>query len=61
MEVKSRKGRQSDNQKSFEALVRAKGGYYFLVRSIKDAEESLGFIREQLKSQKGQPFLASSV
>lgn len=35
-EVKSDKGRMTDNQKCFKAQIEANGGYYFMVRSVDD-------------------------
>jgi hypothetical protein len=40
-EVKTSTGRQSPDQKQFQADLEANGGFYFIVRSVKDAEEAL--------------------
>lgn len=46
-EVKSEKGRQSKTQKDFQEALQAKGkGFYFLVRSIKEAEDALKKVKE---------------
>lgn len=39
LEVKTKIGRQSTEQKEFEALVKRHGGKYFVVRSIEDVQE----------------------
>lgn len=41
IELKSSKGRQSKEQKEMEKNIKLNGGFYFLVRSIKDLEEAL--------------------
>lgn len=38
LEVKTKIGRQSPDQKEFEALVKKHGGKYFVVRSIEDVQ-----------------------
>lgn len=38
LEVKTDKGRQSDNQKRFQERVESLGFKYFVVRSIKDVD-----------------------
>lgn len=38
LEVKSKVGRQSPEQKEFEAQVKKHGGKYFVVRSIEDVQ-----------------------
>lgn len=38
LEVKTKVGRQSPEQKEFEALVKKHGGKYFVVRSIEDVQ-----------------------
>lgn len=40
-EVKSPRGVQSESQKEFERVLRASGGYYYLVRSIEELELAL--------------------
>lgn len=40
IELKATKGRQSDNQKSFQRKVEAAGGVYLLVRGIDDLMEA---------------------
>jgi hypothetical protein len=39
LEVKTPKGRQSDNQKDFEKKCKEAGAEYYLVRSIDDVQE----------------------
>ena len=41
LEVKTAKGRISDNQKIFRDTVTAAGGFYYVVRSIDDVETAL--------------------
>lgn len=41
VEVKTAKGRQSKQQKSFERMVRSMGGIYVLARSVEDVVEVL--------------------
>jgi hypothetical protein len=42
IEVKSPTGRQSPEQKAFQAMIEAFGGKYILARSIEDVERELG-------------------
>lgn len=49
MEVKSDKGKQSKEQKSFQQKLQTRAnGYYFIVRSIKDADEALESVRKAI-------------
>lgn len=48
MEVKTQKGRQSPDQKVFQIMVESFGGYYFVIRSVKDAEEALAKVRNDV-------------
>ena len=41
LEVKTAKGRVSENQKLFSDTVTAAGGFYYVVRSIDDVEAAL--------------------
>ena len=41
LEVKTAKGRLSENQKIFRDTVNATGGFYYVVRSIDDVETAL--------------------
>jgi len=41
LEVKTAKGRVSENQKIFSDTVTAAGGFYYVVRSIDDVETAL--------------------
>lgn len=41
LEVKTKKGRISENQKLFSDTVKAAGGFYYVVRSIDDVEDAL--------------------
>ena len=41
LEVKTAKGRISENQKLFSDTVNATGGFYYVVRSIDDVETAL--------------------
>lgn len=47
-EVKTEKGRQSDSQKIFEEKLREAGGFYFIIRSIEDAEKALQALNKEL-------------
>jgi len=38
LEVKTKKGRISDNQKAFQESIEAAGGFYYVVRSIDDVD-----------------------
>ena len=38
LEVKTRKGKLSANQKAFQESIEAAGGYYYVVRSIDDVD-----------------------
>lgn len=49
LEVKSAKGVQSDNQIKFEALLLMNLGFYFVVRSVTDAQEAIGYVRAEVK------------
>ena len=46
IEVKTETGKQSDEQKNFEAMIRRFGGVYLLVRS---AEEALRMVAKEIK------------
>ncbi len=48
LEVKSRTGRQSDDQKLFEQRLKAVGSFYFVVRSIEDAQKALIEVKYQV-------------
>jgi hypothetical protein len=54
IEVKTQKGRQSDQQIRFEKMVRDRGGIYILARSVDDAilqlEEAINEIGYKLTS-----------
>ena len=39
LEVKGKRGQQSDNQKEFERRCKRVGGYYYVVRSLEDVKE----------------------
>ena len=41
LECKTKAGKQSPNQIEFESLVRHAGGFYYIVRSLSDAENAL--------------------
>ena len=48
IEVKSEAGRQSPDQKAFEALWTNAGGYYTVARSIEDVENFLNQINDEV-------------
>lgn len=41
LEIKSQKGVQSEDQKTFETRCKAAGAFYFLIRSVEEAESVL--------------------
>lgn len=45
LEVKGPGGKQSDYQKLFQDRLQRKSGFYFIVKSIKDAEIALSLVR----------------
>ena len=51
LEVKTKKGRISANQKAFKDSVEAAGGYYYLVRSIEDVELALAEVSQKTIQQ----------
>jgi hypothetical protein len=44
IEIKSEKGRQSEDQKAFEERCKAAGGFYFIARSVEDVAEILNLM-----------------
>ena len=49
LEVKTKKGRISANQKAFQESVEAAGGFYYVVRSIEDVEFALAVVRQKTR------------
>lgn len=51
VEVKGAKGRQEEDQKNFEAMIRSYNGVYVLARSVEEAvagvEAALGMVRKK--------------
>ena len=47
LEVKTKKGRISDNQKAFNDVIAAAGGFYYVVRSIDDVELVVAEVRQK--------------
>tara|TARA_R100001594_G_scaffold47145_2_gene80101 strand:+ start:380 stop:766 length:387 start_codon:yes stop_codon:yes gene_type:complete len=47
LEVKTKKGRLSENQKAFAAVIEDIGGFYYVVRSILDVELALAEVRQK--------------
>lgn len=45
-EVKSPTGKQTDSQKTFEDNIKRSGGFYFVVRSVDDAEKAIKKIKD---------------
>lgn len=41
LEIKTAKGKQSDNQKDFQARLEKAGGFYYLIRSVDEAMKLL--------------------
>lgn len=55
MEVKAEKGRQSPDQIKFQEKMEQKGkGFYFIVRSIGQAQEALSIVRQSPRFLKAQ-------
>ena len=46
LEVKTKTGKQSPRQRQFQEAVEAAGGYYFIVRSIDEVDESLRLVKQ---------------
>lgn len=51
MEVKTPEGTQSPDQKIFEADARARGGAYFVVRSVEDARMAIDSLRRVARAR----------
>ena len=47
LEVKTKKGRISENQKAFNEVIKSFGGFYYVVRSIEDVELALAEVRQE--------------
>mgnify|MGYP003136342380 FL=1 len=47
LEVKTKKGRISANQKAFNDVITRAGGFYYVVRSIDDVELALAEVRQK--------------
>ena len=47
LEVKTKRGKLSANQKAFQESVEAAGGFYYVVRSIEDVELALAEVRQK--------------
>ncbi len=47
LEVKTKKGKLSPNQKAFQESIEAAGGFYYVVRSIEDVEFALAEVRQR--------------
>jgi len=47
LEVKTKKGRISENQKAFNEVIKSYGGFYYVVRSIEDVELVLAEVRQK--------------
>ena len=47
LEVKTKKGRISENQKAFNEVIKSYGGFYYVVRSIEDVELALAEVRQE--------------
>ena len=51
LEVKTKKGRISANQKAFKDSVEAAGGFYYVVRSIEDVMLVMKEVRQKTMQQ----------
>jgi hypothetical protein len=47
-EIKATFGVQSDNQKRFQEDVEKVGGFYFIIRSLADAEHALAYVQAEV-------------
>ena len=47
LEVKTKKGRISENQRAFNEVIKSFGGFYYVVRSIEDVELALAEVRQE--------------
>ena len=47
LEVKTKKGRISENQRAFNDVITRAGGFYYVVRSIDDVELALAEVRQK--------------
>ena len=45
LEIKQHKGRQSNEQKTFEQAIKKAGGFYFLIRSLDEAIQAIDSIK----------------
>lgn len=53
VEVKAATGRQSDDQKRFQAMIERFGGIYILARSVEEALEQLQRARRRIRTEIG--------
>lgn len=51
-EVKTPKGKQSDEQKAFEERITLAGGFYRLIRCWVDAERAIAELEEEIRREK---------
>lgn len=52
MEIKSQTGRQSKEQKSFQQRLEDRAnGFYFIIRSVNDAEAALKLVRTKIEQK----------
>ena len=56
LEVKSKTGRQSKNQKVFEKKIKDAGGYYYIVRGIEDVKEAFEITAKDVRNKFGEGF-----
>jgi len=49
LEVKTKRGKLSANQKAFQESVESAGGFYYVVRSIEDVEFALAVVRQKTR------------
>ena len=49
LEVKTKKGKLSANQKAFQESIEAAGGFYYVVRSIENVEFALAVVRQKTR------------
>jgi hypothetical protein len=62
LEVKSEKGKQSKEQKSFQQKLQTRShGYYFTVRSIKDADAALESVKKAVSMRIACAYMNPSI
>lgn len=50
-EIKTPRGRLTDEQRMFGELVQRRGGFFAVLRSVEDAEQALDQARKEIRSR----------